>query len=187
MNSLLRHMSDIAPPPFCEATQLLVPADTITEAICSACHHILHQPLELACGHHICCGCLQTQLQETHQLQCPECRADHPIDLASVCPPPSVLVSLLPQLPVNCPSCNGRVRAENFDEHHRSGCKVHLSIEVSSFLQPLTTPTTDLERNVASNVVRRMMHERGDNSVVVSTGGKVCIQIDHEHVHINYY
>ena len=54
---------------------------------------------------------------------------------------------------------------------------VHLSIEVSSFVQLLTTPTTGLEQNVASNVVWRMMHKYRDNSVVVTSGGKVCIHI----------
>ena len=100
------------------------------------------------------------------------CRA--PLDQASVRPPPPLLISLLSHFQFRCNSCGGRVQGEHIDEHLRSGCKEHLAIPHNCLVQPLSTPTTDLEHKVALNVVRRMMLESGDDSITVPTGGKVC-------------
>ena len=124
------------------------------------------------CSHHLCCGCLQAQLQEFCRLQCPECKTDHPLVLTSVRPPSPLLISLLRRLPVCCPSCYSRVQGENLVTHIESGCKEYLAITISSLVQLLTTPTTNLEWTVASSVVQRMMHETGNSVVVLASTRK---------------
>ena len=144
------------------------------EATCTACSQVLTQPLELACSHHICCQCLCNRLQQSGQLHCPSCHQELPLVPESVRKPPPLLLSFLGGLEVRCATCERTVMVKHLDIHFKSGCTRHVNVNIDDILvQPLSTPTTHKEKQLASSVVRRMLNEEKSCSIKIPTGGRV--------------
>lgn len=73
------------------------------------------------------------------------------------------------------------VNVDIIHAHFESGCKKEsiTDLSVSDILsQSLTTPTTPTERQLVSNLVRRMMAATPSDSIQITTGGQVR---DHKH------
>ena len=83
--------------------------------------------------------------------------------------------------------CLEMVHINNIHTHLASGCKKESTtdLSVSDILsQSLSTPTTPTERQLASNLVRRMMAATPSDSVQITIGGQV--RNIHQLVHISY-
>ena len=104
---------------------------------------------------------------------CPCCYTKHTL---SVQKPSSVLMKVLGRVIVKCSVCLEMVHIDDIHTHLASGCKKESTtdLSVSDILsQSLTTPTTPTERQLASNLVRRMMAATPSDSVQITTGGQV--------------
>ena len=104
---------------------------------------------------------------------CPCCYTMHTL---SVQKPSSVLMKVLGRVIVECCRCLQMVHVDNIHTHLASGCKKESTtdLSVSDILsQSLTTPTTPTERQLASNLVRRMMAATPSDSIQITTGGQV--------------
>ena len=113
------------------------------------------------------------RLKSHEQVNCPCCYSTHPFSIQK---PSDLLLRVLGRVLVQCPSCISIVRCEDLRAHLSSGCKRDSpsDLMVADILsQPLTTPTTNTERRLASNLVRRMMVTGSKDTVQISTGGQV--------------
>ena len=114
---------------------------------------------------------------------CPCCYTKHTL---SVQKPSSVLTKVLGRVIVKCSVCLEMVHIDDIHTHLASRCKKESTIDlsVSDILsQSLTTPTPT-ERQLASNLVRRMMAATLSDSVQITTGGQV--RNIRQQMHINY-
>lgn len=92
--------------------------------------------------------------------------------------PSGVLLKVLGQVLVTCDMCTQLVRCVDVKAHVESGCTCNKDglpgLTVSQILnQPLTTAPTSTERQLASNLVRRMMVTSPTDSIQIATGGQV--------------
>ena len=106
---------------------------------------------------------------------CPCCYSSHTLVVQK---PSSVLMKVLGGVMVKCGVCTQLVCCADIKVHVESGCtrkpEGPPDLTVSRILnQPLTTPPTPTERQLASNLVRRMMAATSSDSIQIATGGQV--------------
>ena len=88
---------------------------------------------------------------------------------------------LIGELYIRCegPACQQYVQLQNLADHLTSGCQHHLQLlpdpTVGQLLsQSPHTPTTAIERRIATSLVKRMLAESPEENIVeLVTGGQV--------------
>ena len=133
-SSFLDHISKVAPPPS-TTSPILKPADSAQHiGLCMAGAHLLHLPLEIPCGHHICAQCLRSKAKSAHTLHCTSCDATHPLVPESATSPSALLLDLIAEQLSKCRACGESVKVKHLDQHLSSCCTDHVSVSVKSVL-----------------------------------------------------
>ena len=182
-SSFLDHISKVAPPPS-TTSPILEPADSAQQiGLCMAGTHLLHQPLEIPCGHHICAQCLRSKAKSAHTLHCTSCDATHPLVPESATSPSALLLDLIADQLTKCRACGESVKVKHLDQHLSSSCADHVSVGVRSVLtKPLSEPLNPFEERMASNLVRRKISASRTSTITLKTGGPVRERM-HSHAH----
>ena len=184
MLSFLEHISRVSPPPMTRIFLTLEPVHTSTQiGLCITGAHLLHQPLQLPCGHHICAQCLRSKAKTAHTLNCTSCDTTHSLVPKSVTPPSSLLLDFVAEQLTKCRACGECVKVRHLDQHISSACTDHISVSVRSVLtKPLSEPLNPFEEKIASNLVRRKISNAKTSTITLKTGGPVR---EHTHSHIH--
>ena len=154
--------------------------DLSTTLECPLCLCILRQPVELECGRMVCGRCCCKWVEVSGETECP-CCYDHQLDADSLRQPSAVLTNVLASLKLKCGVCNNTITAQQYLAHKSSNCQSHFDVAspsrvtaMSILLKSTTTPTHPVERQVAENLVRRLMAESVDSVLRIPTRGQVC-------------
>ena len=125
-----------------------------TTSMMSHVMYTLSQPVELSCGSLICSECCCSWMRLSQRLDCP-CCYNHQLSRDTVRSPNPVILSLLDKL---------------HDQHDPQ-------ITVETILTtPSTTPTSQIEKRVATSLVKRLLKESDSSVIKVPTKGKVQSQ-----------
>ena len=187
-HTVWKHLNTIAPASF-QAVQPLYPSRFHTAASnisladfqCPSCANILNRPIQLTlCGKMICMDCFVAHMKGGSAV-CPGCSSDHEHGIGNVQSPPEVVVKLIGGLYIRCegPACQQYVQLQNLADHLASGCRQHLHLPLDQTVGQLLsqsphTPTTAIERRVATSLVKRMLAESPEENIVeLVTGGQV--------------
>ena len=97
-------------------------------------------------------------------------------------PPSDVLMKVVGSVVIVCLLCTRKVQVNNIKTHLTTKCGAGVSgvnMSVDDILsQPLTTPLSRVEQNVAYNVVKRMIKTgKKRDSVSLPTAGEVRSQL----------
>ena len=139
------------PRPLLVASEVLSMADTLS---CPICLEILNQPIELPCRVYVCCTCLVQHIKTSLCLKCPCCYTTsdlQPEDLKSA---PDLVVKLLSDIAVQCPSCKKDVIARNYNTHKCS-------------------PQINTQSMIAAEVITQLFESTSSNTIQLQTGGTV--------------
>lgn len=123
--------------------------------------------------------CKQFRWVETSQSDsCPCCHTCH---LADVMQPTDLLLGVLGQAMVICPLCMKSVRYSDIKTHCSMECSDTNTADLTLqdvLSQPLAAEPTDVEKQVAAKLVRKMMAAGTSNTLHIPTGGQVRKQIN---------
>ena len=176
-SSFLDYISKVAPPP---STTSPIPDSAQQIGLCMVGAHLLHQPLEIPCGHHICAQCLWSKAKSAHTLHSTSCDATHPLVPESATSPSALLLDLIAEQLTKCRACGESVKVKHMDQHLSSSCTDHVSVSVRSVLtKPLSETLNPFEERMASNLVRRKISA---SMIALKTGGPVREHM-HSHAH----
>lgn len=181
-------MQDIAPASFFPQSSIPSYNHSILHTLnieCAICTQVPERPLELACGSIVCAACCCKWVQISCDLTCPCCHTSMPVD-KHLQRPSEVTMSVLGSLVVDCnKGCNRSVRASDYRQHLEAQCKQYFvqstvspsRVTIGEILSKTTeTPITPVEKRVAATVIRWIMSENPDNSVIkIPTQGQVSI------------
>ena len=188
MHTLCQHIYTIAPTSL-QVAKPLIPSrfQTVGSTVsladfqCPCCMNILDRPILLSsCQKMICADCWIAHLQGGSE-ECPGCAEHHELNVQNIQSPPDVVVKLIGGLYVRCEGCQQYVQLQLLAAHVASGCQQHPQLlpdtTVGQLLsQSPCTPTTAVERRVATSLVKRMLAESPEGNVVqLSTGGQVIL------------
>ena len=156
---LIDHIKSIAP----RTSPLPQPSETQTlSAIdhlkCPVCLEILSQPVQLPCQSLVCASCVTGWLTVSASSQCPCCFSDTALDPGSINPAPSLILQLLGDVLVDCPTCKVCVKSRSFGEHQCTP-------------QPKRVNQDELQ--VTSSVIHQLLSESPENLVEIPTKGTV--------------
>ena len=104
---------------------------------------------------------------------CPCCHSSHTVDVTQ---PTDLLLGVLGRAMVTCPSCKQSVRCSDIKEHCNCECRDTDTADLTLqgiLSQPLTTEPTEMEKQVAAKLVRKMMAAGSTSSLHIPTGGQV--------------
>ena len=140
---------------------------------------MLKQPIELQCSNLVCVACCCSWIEHRGELECP-CCYDHQLGKDTVRQPSPVITDLMGQLKIQCNSCKNITTVQQYDHHRKSRCRLYFDspqLSVHDILEKSpTTPTIPVEKRVAESLIRRLMAESRDESVIrVPTRGQVII------------
>ena len=181
---LAAQVTAMAPAPFFSPLTPLPLAHTSTNVWCVVCMEVLDRPIELGCGNLICLLCCTKCLGTS--TNCPCCCSSLVNHTHS---PSRVTMDIVgSQLVVCGKGCNRVVKAEQYFSHTRSQCQAFFEHSVHSpsrstirdlLDKHMETPTTNTEKRVANSLIKRLMAENRDESVLqLTTGGqvkKICV------------
>lgn len=172
----------MAPPSFF-STASGIPSTTCThmDIQCTICVSTLDRPIELGCGNLVCLVCIARYLSSGSE-GCPCCHVCHLQGHIST--PSKVTMAILGGQLVECTrGCNRTVRADQFEQHLQSRCQGFYEHSTHSpsrttikeiLDKDQTTPTTHTEKIVAHNLIKRLMAENEDSTLLqVPTRGQV--------------
>ena len=90
--------------------------------------------------------------------------------------PSDLLLGVLGQAMVICPFCTKSVRYSDIKAHHTTECSdtnpADLTLQ-DVLSQPLATEPTEVEKQVAAKLVRKMMAAGTSSTLHIPTGGQV--------------
>ena len=143
--------------------------------LCGSSRHLLCRPLQLPCGHHMCAQCLRSKIKTTSSLQCDQCSTQHALQPESIVAPSSLLLDLLSEQVAKCTTCGEGVQIKHLEQHIKSSCSEHISINASQMLKKsLTAPLSRIEERVTSTLVRRKIScSENPSMLTIQTGGPV--------------
>ena len=183
-------MQNIAPPPFYSGTVQPPKYSTTSETHhikCSICKGVPERPLELLCGNIACLQCCCNSVQSSGTLTCPCCKSTTLCDVSSSnhfqCPS-KVTMSVLGNMVVDCNrGCNRSVRIMEYEQHLETDCQHHFEYSTLSpshvtardiLSKSAETSTTPVERRIAATVIRKLMTEHADRTIIkIPTQGRV--------------
>lgn len=153
---------------------------------CTICMDILDQPIELLCGSLVCLLCCNKWLTINRNGECPCCFSPLQDHARS---PSRVTMDMLGSQLVECPrGCNRTVKVELYLQHLQSRCQAFFEHSTHSpsrttirdILEKDTESlTTQAEKKVAKNIIKRLMTENKDGEMLqLPTGGQVNMQIE---------
>ena len=167
-------------PDNCRPLHLSAPSDLL----CCMCNQVIERPIDIECGSTVCAPCLISWVENRDLLKCPCCEStslERHLKKTSTC-----VVTLLNGLLVRCPrGCRMLVKAENFFSHLESSeCKDFYISSADSpsrltvremLMRSAEHPVTNSEKKVAENLIKRMMAEKPNDSILrIPTRGQVC-------------
>ena len=175
------------PPPFYSGTVHPPKYSTTSETHhikCSICKGVPERPLELLCGNIACLQCCCNSVQSSGTLTCPCCKSTTLCDVSSSnhfqCPS-KVTMSVLGNMVVDCNrGCN---RSVEYEHHLETDCQQHFEYSTLSpshvtardiLSKSAETSTTPVERRIAATVIRKLMTEHADRTIIkIPTQGRV--------------
>ena len=184
-HAVLLHLDTIAPPSFFPDDNIPTYKATAvsSDLACPICAAILERPIQLACGSIVCLGCCRKWINSSiSPLSCP-CCYNHQLNCSTIHSPPTVVMSLLSSLLVNCgKECQKTVRADLYRKHLNSKCQGHYHLAVNSpskmtlrdvLEKPAKLPPTPAETRVAEHLFRRLLDSSDEQVIRVPTSGQV--------------
>ena len=130
----------------------------IDHLTCPVCLEILSQPVQLPCQSLVCASCVTRWLTVSASSQCPCCFSNISLDPGSINPAPSLILQLLRDVLVDCPTCKVCVMSRSFGEHQCTP-------------QPKQVNQDDLQ--VTSSMIHQLLPESPENLVEIPTKGTV--------------
>lgn len=163
-------------PPF--SLDQVIDQSYIDSITCSLCKSAVNSPVEVVpCQSVLCCNCLLSQLdKKLDQFQCPGCTEYHDNHVTSFTNLSPLAQTMIKNIMVRCEKCHRPVKLININK----GCAHHL--DNSSTLVDATNLSSDahpslIEKQVATNVVTRLLHQSDSPLVKLPTGGQVSTLI----------
>ena len=155
-------------------------SEQMANLLCPLCCGVLDQPVELACDRLVCASCCCRWIEVSGEVGCP-CCYDHHLDHLTVRRPTAVIYDLLGSMKLSCSNCHRTATAQQYKLHQESHCHGHYEVSSLSRVsardilqRPTTAPTLPVERRVAEHLMRRLLSESGDTSVLqIPTRGQV--------------
>ena len=140
---------------------------------CIICNFAIHNPVEvLPCKTMVCCTCLLSNLdQKLDKFQCPGCSDYHDTVVSSFTKLSPVAEHMINNMLLNCEECHKPVKLQDLNKgcfHHDTGSVIIDSRKLSLGAQPTTA-----EKQVATNIVTRLLHNSDSALVTLPTGGRV--------------
>ena len=180
---LVSKLHDVAPPSFNTTGSIPSTSHTNVDIQCTICGHTLDRPVELGCGNLVCLECTTRSIFSGCQ-GCPCCHVTQLPEHYST--PSKVTMTVLGGQLVECTmGCNRTVRADQFQQHLKSKCQGFYEhsthspsrTTLSDLLgKDTSTPTTHTEKRVAQHLIKRLMAEAQDSTLLqVPTRGQVFI------------
>lgn len=181
----MSRLQDVAPPSFYSASEPIPSTshtNTSTDIQCTICRHTLDRPIELGCGNLVCLACISRCLCSGCGEGCPCCHVPQLQEHATT--PSKVTMAVLGSQLVECTKgCNRTVRSDQYQQHLQSKCQGFYEhsthspsrTTLSDILDKDTsTPTTHTEKRVAQHLIKRLMAEGQDSTLLqVPTRGQV--------------
>lgn len=121
----MQHIDTIIPQATTKVAILLPASETQVTGLCVSGKHILSQPLQLPCEHHMCTQCVRNTMKRTNLLYCAECKTSHPPVSQSLSTPSSLLLDLLADLVAKCPTCGEGVQINIYRLKTLGSCVQH--------------------------------------------------------------
>ena len=184
-HDIIKFTLDIAPPTFYDSKanfQLNIPPSSNiqhSDLHCCTCFNVLNSPVQLSCSSFICSSCLTKWIELSQSNKCPVCYC-HSLTTSEIKNLQPIHFRLLQDTIVKCTDCAQSVKLSDMKSHN---CCTTSSTTSSSdpteltatdiLRQPITSPPTNIEKKVASNLMKRMMH---DGHITITTGGQVSTQ-----------
>ncbi len=181
-SSVVTHIHSIAGPRHQSSAPLLPsrffssssPSFSLSDVVCSSCHNVVDQPVELICKTLVCLECCLNLLKKDRHA-CPSCGQHHDTVNDSFNQPSPVIQKLIDNLVLHCdvPQCNSPILLQHLGHHVESGCTTYVrkaaeSLTLEQVLQqPMDTPVTSLESNVLGQLASRALRE---GTITVATG-----------------
>ena len=171
----------MAPPPLIDPGDIVTFSDHLPPTLqCPICCSLVSQPVELACNRLVCATCCCNWIKYKGEVECP-CCYDHHLGNDTVKRPSPVVTDLMGGLRIQCSICNKTTTAEQYTQHKTSQCQQYFNspspspVSVGEILQKSpSTPILPVEKRVAESLIRRLMAETKDDSVIkVPTRGQV--------------
>ena len=148
---------------------------------CTSCKSAVKNPVEiLPCKSLICCECSLGLISGSSEFTCPGCSESHKSSTTSFTSLSAIEEKMIKNTLVECEKCMRTIPLSSIDkscgQHDSwltlgSGSSATLTDIVN---QPLEAEPTTLEKQVATNIVTRLLHQTGQKRVVtLPTGGRV--------------
>lgn len=140
---------------------------------CTFCQHEVIKPVEiLPCKTMMCCSCC---LDVTAQpcFSCKGCSEKHDVTTNTFSKLSNIAEKMIKNLEVKCNKCSKKTNLEKL----QNSCEEHGTCGRLTDLvnMPLEERPTQLEKRVAHNLVKRMLHQSDDESLQLPTGGRVSL------------
>lgn len=190
-HDVMQYVIDIAPPTFYDGQPTFdvspLPLNIkSSDVYCVVCLDVLNSPLQLtACSSLICTSCLIKWIELSKGTKCPVCHHTHLLTLPEINPLEGIHLRLISSLLVTCDLCRQSLHLSEIKSHPEvcgtpsTGCSVtsHELTAEDILTQPITSPPSKIEQEVASKLVKRMMCD-GKLTIHV-TRGKVSYKLQH--------
>ena len=161
-STLIKHIQVIAPATITDPGSPRPPVapdnlSCLSKLQCPLCLEILSQPIELPCSVLACAECVIEWLKVSGTVLCPCCYSAVPMASASLRPASDLIILLLNDVLVHCPSCGRNMRTGAFVGH-----------------ECISSPTRS-EVHMAADVLRHVVSNSPPDECVVKvpTGGRV--------------
>ncbi len=139
------------------------------DASCVKCNSIVDKPVEIQpCKSLACCSCcLDFTKNKNTRFRCPGCSSEHESITNTFTQISPIVNKIICDLLVKCEKCHKKIRLAIVNED----CCHHQSIDQNATLddiihQPLESEPTKIERQVAASLVKRILHQQSDNTII---------------------
>ena len=122
-----------------------------------------------------CQSCCIELVASKQPFSCPGCSLMHDCSVTTFSPVSSIVKKIICDLLVKCEKCKKTIKLVSLSDE----CATHQSQNPNVTLediiqQPLDAEPTGLEKRAATNLITRLLHQKGDGSISLPRRGKVC-------------
>lgn len=141
---------------------------------CNLCNNAVNDPVELPCRTLVCTSCILAHLnKEVATFSCPGCLEEHNTDTSSFSQLSPVVEKMLLNMIVRCGECHQKVKLLNINKN----CVCHINDQHETLTavakQPLEASPTQLEKQVATNVLSRLFHQNSSSIITLPSNRQV--------------